>query len=74
MDVEEAIEAISDLIDRIDDDVPEWAWDKAPEFFEDVKENATEVSATIEETQNVTPEQERAIRNWTDGVNKWIRD
>ncbi len=73
MEPDEAIQAISDLIDRIEEDVPEWAWDKAPDFFEDVKEQATEVSATIEETQNVTSAQERAIHNWAEGVGKWIK-
>lgn len=40
MEPDEAIEALSALIDLIDDDVPSHAWDKAGEFFEDVRESA----------------------------------
>lgn len=75
MEPQEAIDEISDLIERIDEDVPEWAWDKAaPDFFEDIKEMSADVSETIEETQNVTPAQESAIRNWVEGVGKWIKN
>ena len=61
------------LVELIDDEVPEWALDKAPEFFEDVKEKVISVEEKITLTGSVTPAQSRAIENWEAGVRKWIK-
>lgn len=73
MDVKEALEACGRIIELIDDEVPEWARDKAPEFFEDVREKVVSVEETITVTADVTPAQSRAIENWEAGVRKLIK-
>lgn len=73
-DPADALKEISSLCDRIDEDVPDYAWDKAPEFFESIKEQATDMSETIEKSDRVTEAQMSAIRNWREGVDKWIKD
>lgn len=72
LSAEEALEEISSLCDLIDDEVPEYALDKAPDFFESIREQASDMSETIERTQEVTEKQVTAIRNWREGVEKWI--
>lgn len=43
------------------------------DFAESVAEGARSMLETIEDRNIVTPEQERAIHNWTDGVQRWFR-
>ena len=72
MNVIQAIQKCDEIVDLIDEDVPESAHDKAGEFFESVREGAVEMQETLEETQEVTPAQRSALENWEAGVRKWI--
>lgn len=74
MTAAEAIELSEEIVRLIDEDVPEWAWDKAPEFFEDIRQKAVDVGETITQTQRVSEKQASALENWEGGVRKWIRD
>lgn len=63
--------AIQELIEE---DVPDWAKDKAGDFFDDIWEKCHDVAETIERTMSVTQRQQQALNNWEDGVSRWIRD
>ena len=69
----EASQQCDTIAELIDDDVPEAALDKAPEFFEDVREKVIEVQETIQESGTVTEAQQTALDNWEAGVRRWIR-
>ncbi|MCI0421503.1 MAG: hypothetical protein L0312_20140 [Acidobacteria bacterium] len=73
-DVREALEQVQRITGLIEDDVPDWAKDKAPDFFEDVAEKVRSVGETIERMDSVTDGQRRALNNWESGVRRWIRD
>ncbi len=67
-----ALKRADDLLDLIEDDVPERAWDKAQAFFESVQTGVKAVRATIARTSRVTENQLRAFDNWEAAVGKWI--
>lgn len=70
----EGIEFCEEIVELIDDEIPDYAWKKAPEFFEDVRDKVVDVQETIERTGQVSEGQERALNNWKDGVSRWIHD
>ena len=74
MTSDEAVELAEEIARLIDEEVPEYAWDKAAEFFEDIREKAIEVGETIENSGHVTDKQASALENWEAGVRRWIRD
>ena len=70
----EAIEISEDIVTMVDEDVPEKAWDKAAEFFENARRMAVEIGESITQSGNVTAKQAQALQNIKSGVAKWIRD
>lgn len=71
---DEGVELCEEIVALIDDEIPDYAWNKAPEFFEDVRDGVMEVQGTIERTGRVSEGQEKALNNWKDGVSRWIHD
>lgn len=69
---DEALELGEEIIEMIDDEVPDSAKDRAGDFFEDVATRVRDVMETIERTGRVTPKQAEALENWRRGVAKWI--
>ena len=75
-----ALRSVADLtalgertIEMIDEEVPAHALERAPEFFEDIRDKTQQVLETIEQRQSVSPNQARALQGWQNGVAKWIR-
>lgn len=73
VEVQDAIEQCQRILDLIED-APEWALDKAPDFFEDVGEKVADVCATIEKLGRVSDRQLNALNGWENGVRKWHKD
>ncbi len=71
-DAKAAVEKIDRVLATIEDDLPERAWDKATDFFEDVEEKLKSVRQTITTSGRVTERQLSAIDGWERGVGKWI--
>lgn len=72
MTTKEALEACERIGDLIDDELPEAAWDKASDFFEDIKDKVGDMEETIRRLERVTPAQARALENWEAGIRRWI--
>lgn len=70
--VAKANELIAKIQETIEDDVPEWATDKAEEFFDDVLEKTKDIATTIERTERASDGQIQALENMLAGVRKWI--
>lgn len=73
MTAAEAIALGERTIEMIDEEVPAHALEKAPDFFEDIREKTQQVLETIEQRQSVSPNQAKALQGWQNGVAKWIR-
>ncbi len=69
----EASQQCDTIVELIDEEVSEEAFDKAGEFFEDVREKVIEVQETIQTAGSVSEGQQTALDNWEAGVRKWIR-
>lgn len=67
-EIEEAMELCEEVIAAAQD-VP----DEGSDFASSVEDSCREVVATIERTQRVTEKQWRALENWLEGLNGWIR-
>ena len=63
-----------EIVELIDDEVPEGAKAKARTFFEDVRAKVMSVQETIERTGRVSSAQVSALEGWEAGVRRWIRD
>lgn len=74
LSLSEGVELCEEIVEMIDDEIPDHAWNKAAEFFEDVRAKAIGVRETLGRTGWVSEGQERALNNWRDGVRKWIHD
>ena len=72
-DYNEALNLCEDILELIEDEIPDAAWDKASDFFEDIKEKVESVQENIESNERATAAQITALRNWKSGVCKWIR-
>lgn len=70
---EQALEQSERIVELIDDEVPDWAKDRATDFFEDIREKAVSVGETISRTKRVTESQQNALDGWERGVRKWIK-
>jgi hypothetical protein len=68
-DASEQCDRIADTIGELED---EGTVDKAPDFFESVKEKVTDIQETIDKRQQVTEKQQKALDNMEDAVNKWV--
>lgn len=71
-DAADAIEQAEGILELIEDDLPDRAWDKAGEFFEDVQEKVKSVLLTLQQTGVVTPRQQSALDSWEAAIRKWI--
>ena len=68
--VEDAIQLLNNLIEVCEtEDFPPAGED----FAESVADGARSMLETIVERNVVTPSQEQAIHNWTDGIQRWVR-
>jgi len=74
MDWEAALEQCDTILELIENEVPERAWDQGADFFEGIRERAKEMSDWIEEHEHVTPKMAKALDGMERGVRKWIRD
>lgn len=70
--VKGAVEQADRILELIDEDLPERAWDKAAEFFEDIQTKVKAVKLTVEQTSTVTDRQQAALDSWEEAVRKWI--
>lgn len=68
-----AIDLGEEILALIEDDVPEWALDKAPDFFEGVQEKTESILEVIRNSGKRTDRQLEALENMLAGVKKWIR-
>lgn len=69
----QAIQQCDEIVELIDEELPQKAWDTAPELFEDIREKVASVQETIQNSGEVTERQQNALDNWEDCVRKWIR-
>ena len=61
------------VIDEIAADYPN-AWDAGEDFLADVRKKLRDVRKTIQQREDVTEGQARAIENWGRGVRRWHPD
>lgn len=67
------IEDLQSLLDIIEQVRSTPSADIAEDFLCDVETQAEDMLTFVEERESATPAQERAVRNWTIGVEKWFR-
>lgn len=72
-EVKDALSQVERILDTIEEDVPEYAKNRATEFFESVEQKTRDVGQTIERTNRVTEGQQRALDGWEAGVRKWVK-
>jgi hypothetical protein len=70
----DALEQCKVIVDLIDNDVPDHAWDKASTFFEGIRDKVAGISEWIEENEHVTKKMAESLDNMERGVKKWIKD
>lgn len=70
----DALDQCETILNLIDEDVPEWAWDKSPDFFEKIQERVRSMSDWIEDHEHVTEKMADALDNMEAGVRKWIKE
>ena len=73
-DWEDALDQCETIIALIDDDVPDHAWDRSPDFFESIQDKITSMSEWIEEKKHVTKAMQDSLDSMERGVRKWIKD
>lgn len=69
---EQAVDLGMEICRMIDEDLDDEAATDNADFFESVREGASDVVQTIERSQRVTPKQMKALANWHEAVMKWI--
>ena len=74
MDKDEAITLCNEILDMIDSEVPDFAWDRAASFFESVRDKVSSMLETIETMDDPTIRQTNALENMREGVAKWLDD
>ena len=67
-----AIDQCDAILEMIEEEVPERAWDKARDFLESVQTGVAGVRETIVRTNRVTDKQQTALDNWERAVDKWV--
>ena len=72
VDYEDALELADEIIEMIEDDLPEDAYSRAPEFFDSVLERTKGIRETIECAEDVTPGQAEALENMHADVKRWL--
>lgn len=71
---DEADELCDEIIDMIEEDLPEGAYDKAPDFFEGVLEKTRSMQRSIQDRHSVTQPMVNALENMKEKVGNWFRD
>jgi hypothetical protein len=71
---EEANALCDEIVEMIDDEVPESAKEKAEEFFDGVRERTISIQEWIATNKKATDKQVTALQNMKQSVQKWIRD
>lgn len=72
-EAKEAADRIEALCDEDNEEIPQWAKDSKPEFFEEIRDKAREIIATVKRKGYVTDKQLQALKNMRDGAERWIR-
>ena len=72
VDYEDALELADEIIEMIEDDLPEDAYSKSPGFFESVLKNTKDIRERIECAEDVTPGEAEALENMHSGVKRWF--
>ena len=73
-DWHDALNQCETITELIDNEIPEWAWDKSPEFFEGICERVGSISEWVEEKEHITQKMADSLDNMERGVRKWIKD
>ena len=73
-DWNEALEHCDTIIELIKEEIPDRAWDEAPEFFEGVQKRIGDMQEWIQEKEHITPKMTKSLENMERGVRKWIKD
>jgi hypothetical protein len=73
MNEDEALDFIAVMIVYIDEHIDD-VRGAGPSYFEDIREKAISVGDSIEEYNNCTANQARALKNWQAGLEKWVHD
>jgi len=68
----EASQQCDTIVELIDEEVPEEAFDKAGEMFESIRKGAVDMQEKIQTWGSVTEGQQTALDNWEENVRKWI--
>jgi len=71
--VHEVEQLASRIVELIDEELPESALEKAPDFFESVKEKTLAINETVATTNRATSGQVRALKNMLGAVEAWQR-
>jgi ElaB/YqjD/DUF883 family membrane-anchored ribosome-binding protein len=72
-DYESVLDDISDLSDLLDE-VEEKVGTPSAEYVESVRSQAGDMEQWIADHKHATDNQARAVKNWTDGAKRWLRD
>jgi len=71
--VQEAETLVEEICDLIDNDVPDGAFRRMPDYFEDVRSKALDIGDSVTSYGSATDRQIEALENMKAGVKKWIR-
>lgn len=71
-DVAAALKLAQEVLELIEDEVPEWKVLKNQEFFEGVEEKARGIAETVRRTGRVSAGQRAALENMKGAVEKWV--
>jgi len=71
--VQEAEALVEEIADLIDNEVPDGAFRRMPDYFESVRSKALDIGDSVESYGSATEAQIEALENMRDGVKKWIR-
>ena len=73
-DIDKALDQCETIIELIDNEVPDHAWDTSPDFFESIREKVNSMSEWIEENEHITPRMQKSLDGMEQGVRKWIKE
>ncbi len=72
MEAEAALELGQSILDILEDDIGEDAYQQAADYFESVKDKTESIMESIEEWDNATDGQVRALENMKAGLERWV--
>lgn len=71
-DHEDALALANEIIEMIEDDLPEDTYSKSPGFFESVLKNTESIREKVECAEDATPGEVEALENMHAGVKRWF--